>query len=474
MSVALRSFVLACLLIGFGIKAGMMPVHIWLPKAHSAAPSHVSALMSGVMIKMGVFMMIRMFFDVLPQPVLWLGYVVLLVGAVTSVLGILYAHAEHDSKRLLAYSSIENIGIIMLGLGAGLVFVGMHQQALGILALTAALFHTINHAAFKSLLFLSAGSVYIQTHTRDIEKYGGLIKRMPITAIGFLIGAIAISGVPPFNGFASEWLTYMSLFLGIGGQSILTSVAFVVAAGALALTSGLALACFVRLFGITFLARPRSAESAEAKEASGYITFGIITFAVICAVLGLSSGFIVMMLRSVLLHLSAFVGTVPVLAATSDGTVHIDGAAFFNIPLIAVSMSIVLLIGVGITYALSRRQRMRYANVWTTGYHQPLSPRMEITAIGFSRSFITVYHLLFRPQTQREIESVEGIKYFARQSTITLDIIDAFDAYLYRFFHPITEKISSVTKRMQSGDLNLYLFYIFIVLLGLAVWVRSY
>ena len=197
LSAVIRTFVLISLLIGLGIKAGIMPLHIWLPKAHSAAPSHVSALMSGVMIKMGVFMLFRMFFDILPQPAAWLGYVVLVIGAVTSVLGILYAHAEYDSKRLLAYSSIENIGIIMLGIGGSLIFLSMHQTSLALLAAVAALYHTVNHAAFKPLLFLGAGSVYLQTHTLNIEKYGGLIKRMPITALGFLIGAAAISGLPP-------------------------------------------------------------------------------------------------------------------------------------------------------------------------------------------------------------------------------------------------------------------------------------
>ncbi|HSW88689.1 MAG TPA: proton-conducting transporter membrane subunit, partial [Candidatus Saccharimonadales bacterium] len=210
-----RNIILFCMIIGFGTKAGIIPLHIWLPKAHGAAPSHVSALMSGVMIKMGIFMFVRMFFDILPQPTIWLGFTILLIGAISSLLGVLYALSEHDSKKLLAYHSIENIGIILLGLGSGLVFISMHKPELATLAIIAGLFHTINHAVFKSLLFLGAGSVISQTHTRNIEEYGGLIKRMPYTALFFLIGAIAISGLPPFNGFVSEWLTFQSLFAGI-------------------------------------------------------------------------------------------------------------------------------------------------------------------------------------------------------------------------------------------------------------------
>ncbi|MEK7493595.1 MAG: proton-conducting transporter membrane subunit, partial [Patescibacteria group bacterium] len=194
-------FVLA--LVGFGTKAGIIPLHIWLPDAHPAAPSHVSALMSGVMIKTGIYMMIKIFLDVFTDVPLWWGLTVLIVGAISSLLGVLYALTEHDIKRLLAYHSIENIGIILLGVGSAMVFSSSGMMPLAMLGVVAALFHTLNHATFKSLLFLSAGAVVASTHTRNIEEYGGLIKRMPQTAFFFLIGSMAISALPPFNGFFS-------------------------------------------------------------------------------------------------------------------------------------------------------------------------------------------------------------------------------------------------------------------------------
>ena len=208
----IKNLIFIFALIGFGTKAGIIPFHIWLPDAHPAAPSHVSALMSGVMIKTGIYMMIRLFMDILQPIPTWWGIVILLIGAISALLGVLYALTEHDIKRLLAYHSIENIGIILLGLGSALTFYSLGMPALGMLGLMAALFHTLNHAIFKSLLFLSAGSVINEMHTRNMEEYGGLIKFMPQTALFFLVGSMAISALPPFNGFFSEWITFQTLF----------------------------------------------------------------------------------------------------------------------------------------------------------------------------------------------------------------------------------------------------------------------
>ena len=257
---SLRNAVFVFAIIGFGAKAGIIPFHIWLPAAHPAAPSHVSALMSGVMIKTGIYMLARMGWDMMPgPPPLWWGLLVLICGSISSLLGVLYALSEHDLKRLLAYHSIENIGIILLGLGSSLVFLSAGLKTLALLGLIAALYHTLNHATFKALLFLGAGAVIAQTRTRNIEAYGGLIKVMPQTAFFFLAGSLAISALPPFNGFFSEWMTFQSLFVGISTFSLATKVIFLLATGALAFTGGLAAACFVKAFGVTFLARPRSA-----------------------------------------------------------------------------------------------------------------------------------------------------------------------------------------------------------------------
>ncbi len=286
------------LLAGFGAKAGIIPLHIWLPAAHPAAPSHVSALMSGVMIKTGIYMFIRMFFYVFQDVPYWWGAVILLLGSVSSLLGVLYALAEHDIKKLLAYHSIENIGIILLGIGSALLL-SSSDSSFAAVGLAAALYHTLNHAVFKSLLFMGAGAVINATHTRSIEEYGGLIKRMPYTALFFLTGSMAISALPPLNGFFSEWLTFQSIFHGISASNILVKGIFLIALGSLSFTGGLAAACFVKVFGTTFLARPRSHEAEHASECTLSMKAGMGMLAGLTLLLGFFSAYIVSMLSRV-------------------------------------------------------------------------------------------------------------------------------------------------------------------------------
>ena len=287
MPVGQRNLVFLLFLFGFGVKAGMVPLHIWLPAAHPVAPSNVSAFMSGVLIKTGIYGMTRVFFDFLGTPPNWWGVTVLTLGTVSAVLGVLYALMEHDLKRLLAYHSIENIGIILMGLGAALMFLHSGHPALATLALIAGLYHTINHASFKALLFLGAGAVLHATHTRNMEEMGGLAKRMRWTALFFLVGAAAISALPPLNGFVSEWLTYQSLLQGFGTTPSLIRLMFPLSGAMLALTGALAAACFVKAFGITFLAQPRSEHARHAHEAPLTMLLGQGILAAACVFLGL-------------------------------------------------------------------------------------------------------------------------------------------------------------------------------------------
>src|SRR3989449_5534230 len=257
------AFLLA--LFGFGSKAGIVPLHVWLPMAHPVAPSHVSALMSGVVIKMGIYGLMRVTLDLLGGGPAWWGGVVLIVGTMSALLGVLYALMEHDLKRLLAYHSVENIGIILIGVGTGMIFHSYGLMTLAALGFIGGLYHTINHASFKALLFLGAGSVLHATGTRNTEKMGGLVKRMPWTALFFLIGSAAISALPPLNGFASEWLTFQSLLsVGRVAREPQTALVPLLAGGALALTGALAVACFVKAFGVSFLALPRGTRAAAA------------------------------------------------------------------------------------------------------------------------------------------------------------------------------------------------------------------
>src|SRR5690242_15779400 len=288
----LAALVLILALIGAGSKAGLVPLHVWLPLAHPAAPSHVSALMSGVMTKVAVYGFVRIVFDLLGPPAWWWSIVVLALGGITSVMGVLYALMQHDLKRLLAYHTVENIGIIFIGLGLALAFSANGLLATAALALTAALFHVFNHSIFKSLLFFGSGAVLTATGERDLEKLGGLIHRMPKTAVAVLAGCAAISALPPFNGFASEWLTFQAILLSPelpqwGLKLIVPAVG-----ASLALSVALAAACFVRLFGIAFLGRPRTASASAAHETDLWSLGVMFALAGACLGVGIVPGFV--------------------------------------------------------------------------------------------------------------------------------------------------------------------------------------
>jgi hydrogenase-4 component B len=303
---ASAALVLGLVLLGAGSKAGLVPLHVWLPLAHPAAPSHVSALMSGVMTKVAVYGFVRIVMDLLGEPAWWWSMVVLALGGITSALGVLHALMEHDLKRLLAYHTVENIGIIFIGLGMALAFEVNHLGSAAALALTAALYHVFNHSLFKSLLFFGSGAVLVATGERDMERLGGLIHRMPLTAFAFLVGCVAISALPPLNGFVSEWLTFhfqailQSPELPQWGLKVL-----VPAVGALlALSAALAAACFVKAFGVTFLSRPRSPAAASAVEVDGASLAGMFALVALCLIAGVLPGFFIDALAPVALDLA--------------------------------------------------------------------------------------------------------------------------------------------------------------------------
>ena len=292
-SAGLAALVLILALVGAGSKAGVVPLHAWLPLAHPAAPSHVSALMSGVMTKVAVYGFVRIVFDLLGPPDWWWSMVVLAVGGITAVMGVLYALMQHDLKRLLAYHTVENIGIIYIGLGLALAFKAHGMPLAAALALTAGLFHVFNHSVFKSLLFFGAGAVLNATGERDMEHLGGLIHRMPQTAFVFLVGCVAISALPPLNGFVSEWLTFQAILLS--PQLPSWGLKFLVpAVGALlALSAALAAACFVKAFGVSFLGRARTPAAANAQETDSNSLAAMYFLAALCLVAGILPGFFI-------------------------------------------------------------------------------------------------------------------------------------------------------------------------------------
>src|SRR6266704_173986 len=290
---ALSGLVLILAILGAGSKAGLVPLHVWLPLAHPAAPSHVSALMSGVMTKVAVYGFIRIVFDLSGAPAWWWSIVIIPLAGITCVLGVLSALMQHDLKRLLAYHTVENIGIIFIGLGLALAFSAHNMRAAAALALTAALLHVFNHSVFKSLLFFGAGAVLSATGERDMERLGGLIHRMPFTALAFLIGSAAISALPPFNGFVSEWLTFQAILLSPQLPQWVLKFLVPAIGGLLALSAALAAACFVKAFGITFLGRARTGVAHEARETDKFSLTAMFVLVTLCFIAGVLPGYFI-------------------------------------------------------------------------------------------------------------------------------------------------------------------------------------
>jgi len=456
-------------LFGFGVKAGIVPLHIWLPEAHPVAPSNASALLSGVLIKAGIYGLTRVLFDFMGTPPNWWGVTILTIGTLSAVLGVLYALMEHDLKRLLAYHSIENIGIILMGLGAALMFLHTHHPMLAALALMAGLYHTINHALFKALLFLGAGAILHATHTRDMEKMGGLIKRMPKTAFFFLIGAVAISALPPLNGFVSEWLTYQSLLQGFGTTDSLVRLMFPLSGAMLALTGALAAACFVKAFGITFLAQPRSEQAAQAHEVSATMLLGMGLLTAACVFLGLFPTLFLTLLAPLtqqLLgqplppYLIQADGWVLGGAKEMGGTVSTLGITLMGICLLPIPLVLWLFFG--------RRTKVRIGPTWDCGL-RGLTPQMEYTATGFSKPIRMIFKALFRPRREVQRE-YDYSPYFAKTLRFESHIEEAFVTRLYRPLNRTILRLSRRMRALQAGSIQAYLIYIFATLLLLLLF----
>ena len=464
---ATRNAAFVLLALGFAGKAGVIPLHVWLPLAHPAAPSHVSALMSGVMIKLGIYGLLRASFDWLGTGPPWWGAALLIAGAISSVIGVLYALVEHDLKRLLAFHSIENIGIILLGIGSAALYRVAGQEALAILGLVAALYHTVNHAAFKALLFLGAGSVVHATSTRNMEAMGGLIKRMPWTAACFLLGSAAIAALPPLNGFVSEWLTFLALFQNTHLASVGQNLVFTLGIASLALTGGLAVACFVKAFGITFLALPRSDAAARAHEASPLMRLGMLALAAACVALGLGPTVVVPAFGSVA---AAVLRTARPVTGGDWLTLRVSGEfASVSTATIAVALAAALLVPLAAFRLAGASRRTRLYETWGCG-RIVQTPRMEYTATAFANPFKRVFDFFYRPTRRLDIEFHPESRLFVERIEYENPTRSIFDDWLYR---PALEFLRAGTRAvgtLQSGDANRYLAYILAALLLMLVF----
>jgi hydrogenase-4 component B len=460
------NWVFLCTLIGFGTKAGAVPLHIWLPRAHPIAPSHVSALMSGVMIKTAIYAMARFYLDFLPTGPVWWGIAVLVVAAVSAVLGVLYALMENDLKRLLAYSSVENIGLILMGIGAGLVFAAKGNTAFAAIAWTAAFYHTVSHAVFKSLLFLGAGSVMYGAHTRNIEKLGGLIKQMPKTAIAFLVGSAAISALPPLSGFVSEWLTFQSLFLlpaaipSMSGRFM--GAALIALFG---LTGALAAACFVKAFGITFLAKPRSPQAEHAREVPAAMWASTGLLAVVSLLFGVWPQLLLASVGKMFVEKSvdqaAFFSGV---SWYSFALQHLGADAALS-PAGVLGLIAVGLIGAIVIFRRSGNPVIHSHETWTCGIVP--DARMEYTGTGFSKPIRMAFRSILRPQRETLVE--EGGTYYGRKLSYHLRIRYVFNE-LYGPLNAAVIRLAYHMKRIQTGSVQLYIGYITAVTVLVLIW----
>jgi hydrogenase-4 component B len=461
-----RNLVFVLLGIGFGSKAGVIPLHIWLPRAHPAAPSHVSALMSGVMIKVGVYGLLRVAFDWLGAGPLWWGGMMLIVGAVSGVLGVLYALVDPDLKRLLAYSSVENIGIILLGAGAAMLFQATQLSGLAALALVATLYHTLNHAAFKSLLFMGAGAVLHATHTRNMEELGGLIKRMPQTAALFLVGSLAIAALPPFNGFISEWLTFQALLSSFQISAHTVNLIFALGVAALALTSGLAVACFVRAFGITFLALPRSDRAEHAREVEWTMRAAMALLALVCIVLGVAPSLVLTPLEAIVFDLTGAHADMRfnLTAVVANGEFGWVAPLWIGLGLVMFLLAIPLALRL-----LGANQRQRFYETWGCG-RALQTARFEYTATAFANPFKRVFTVLYRPIKDLDIEFHPESRYFVRTIEYYNEGRLIFEDAIYRPLLGVIETLARRARVLQSGNVHSYLVYILVALVALLIF----
>ncbi len=445
--------------IGFGAKAGMLPLHVWLPDAHPAAPTPVSALMSGVMLKTAIYGMVRVTYDLIGEIQWQWGLVVLLVGTATSLFGVLYALMQHDLKRLLAYHSVENIGIILIGLGLSLIFFGTGHVLPGVLGLVAALYHTINHAVFKGLLFLGAGAVLHATHERDLNAMGGLIHRMPQTAVYFLVGALAISALPPLNGFVSEWLTFQTALqaftLERGGlRSVIP-----LAAAVLALSGALTAMCFVKVYGITFLGRARRIKPEDVREAGYAERAGMAWLAAGCFLLGLAPLWLIRPLSTVSESLTGYGLHQETLSAgwlwlipLSRMQASYSPAVFFGVMVAVVALSFF-----AVRYLY--HGRLRRGDPWDCGFPAQTA-RMQDTADAFGQPIRHVFAPIFL--MRRRLPGPDD-----PAPSFELHIDDRHWHWLYLPLARLIEAVSAWVGRIQHGRISIYLLYSFVTLIVL-------
>jgi formate hydrogenlyase subunit 3/multisubunit Na+/H+ antiporter MnhD subunit len=435
MSTALKAVVFLSLFIGFAIKAGVMPFHKWLPYAYSASPSNITSLMSGAMSKVAIYGLVRYLVFVL-QPDLWWGVLILVFGTFSSFLGIIYALKEHNIKKLLAYSSVENVGIILIGIGLYLIFQSYGLTALATLAIIGALFHTLNHALFKSILFMTTGAVVNATGTRDIEKMGGLIKVMPYTGTLFLIGSVALAALPPFNGFVSELMIFQAFLQSFVVDNPFLKVLLFMGLSIFALTSALAAACFVKAFGLIFLATPRSEQARKAKEVPPSMIIGPAILAGVCLLLGVFS-----------FQIFSWLG--------------------FDLPIPnLMTIGITLIVTFGLVWIFMRifsNRTTRTSETWGCGIPSQNS-KMEYTATGFSQPILRIFRPIYRTREIAERNYNDTGASVFKDGKAEIQTFKLFEERIYLPTAHFVMRVSNYISNLHDVDLDTYILYSFIAI----------
>jgi len=450
------------LVFGFLSKAGAVPFHVWLPYAHPQAPSPVSALMSGIMLKVAIYGLIRFLFDVLyPWPLEW-GILILVIGSVSSIVGVLYALSEHDIKALLANHSIENIGIILIGFGMGMIFDSLKLPTLSSFAFIASFFHIFNHMSFKSLLFMGAGNVLHQTHTKNIEKYGGLIKSMPITAISFLLASISISALPPSNGFLSEWMIFQSMLGSYEISNISLKLAIPFAIFALAITGGLAIACFVKAYGITFLGLHRSQNAKHAKEVNILMVTGLVLMSAVVVSLMLFAPFFINLFNKTLVflhHTSVYTKIFP------KGVLNMHSVAMHGG---VVSPLILLFALIGVTFLLIFAYKVmgvktRIHRTWACGYKT--SAKTQYSATGFAGPIRRFFDWIYKSDEHIKKDIIAGYHTKFSDSCYEVHTKPLFEVSLYEGTKKLVHRVSYWVYRISHFEQTRYAAMIFNLML---------
>ena len=451
---ALSNTLFLLFFIGFGIKAGFIPLHTWLPKAHPAAPSHISGIMSGVMIKIGIYGILRIV-TLIGIPSVEISYSMLAISMISAVLGVMYAIAQHDLKKLLAYHSVENIGIIGMGIGIGMLGLSYGNIAMAVLGFSGGLLHILNHSIFKELLFFAAGAVYQKTHTRNIEEMGGLINNMPFTAMFFLKGSLAISGLPPLNGFISELLIYFGMLSGLKAPDTVLCMVCIISIGILAFTGAMAVICFTKVFSVVFLGKPRAANISNVKEAEPAILLPMGILSLFCILIGLFPGSILNLI------------TKPAYFVINKSPVkEITVLRMLN----NISFSLFLFIGIcAVIYAIKllllRRAKTVINKVWNCGYPAG-NNRMQYTAASFARGFL----VLVKPLINLKFEGNPIKELFPVRGEVKSKSKDIFEIY---FIKPALKYINgffNLFKWIQSGNTQDYILYGLLFLAAAILW----